>query len=110
MKQVALARQAHRQGWTAKELERRVTELLASLGIATEKKEPKAAESVADPFAKIWTEVQQAADKMGIKIAAVQQKQGSWTLKIDSKKATNPRRALADFFIRLGHTLNDPSR
>ena len=44
-----------------------------------------------------------------VKVSAVRYEgSGCWTLRVETGSALNPRRALADFFIRLGHTLNGP--
>jgi ParB family transcriptional regulator, chromosome partitioning protein len=106
-KQVALARQAHREGWTTKELERRVAELLTLLGMPTLQRATRGGKAEPDPLEKIWKEVLRSADKVGVKMTSVQyRKNGKWLLEIVSKASNNPRRVLADFFIRLGHTLN----
>ncbi len=108
-KQVALARQGHREGWTAKEMERRVCDHLKECGAPTKLREEKKESAVQDPMNKVWDHVRQNANQTGIKVSAVKyKKDGTWSLEIHAKKSSNLKRALADFFMRLGHTLNGP--
>lgn len=107
--QVALAKHGHREGWTAKEMERRVDLHLKKLGVETRVSEKLAAESAADPMMRVWEEVQKNADQAGIRVSVKRrQKAGAWAIEIHTEKSTLPRRALADFFMRLGHLLNNP--
>jgi len=69
----------------------------------------KAGPSLSDPLAKIWQPILQSAGEAGVKVSAVRYEgAGKWMLRIEAKNMTNSRRNLADFFIRLGHTLNGP--
>ena len=109
-KQIQLARMADRQGWTVKETERRVSQALSQTGqpLKTRQGKPKSPPP-ADPLAKIWQPIIRAADDIGVKVSAVQYEgSGRWMLQVEANGVSNPRRALADFFIRLGHTLNGP--
>ena len=107
--QVQLAQKADREGWTVKETERRVHETLKEAGQPTKLREVKAKPQPDDPLAKIWQPVLAAAGESGIKVSAVRYEgSGKWMLRLETGSAINPRRALADFFIRLGHTLNGP--
>ncbi len=108
-KQIQLARQADRQGWTVKETERRVNEVLKSAGEPLKRREVKSKLGAQDPLARIWQPILQTADQIGVKVEAVRYEgSGKWMLHVEARGVANPRRALADFFIRLGHTLNGP--
>ncbi len=108
-KQIQLARQADREGCTVKEIERRVNEVLKQTGEPIKRREVKSKPQSQDPLAKIWQPILQTADEVGVKVSAVRYEgSGRWTLRVETSNTMNPRRALADFFIRLGHTLNGP--
>jgi ParB family chromosome partitioning protein len=108
-RQVQLARQADKEGWTVKEMERRVNEVLKSKGEPIKKREVKSAPPSQDPLAKHWQPILESAGEAGVRVSAVRYEgTGKWMLRIETKGITNSRRALADFFIRLGHTLNGP--
>lgn len=108
-KQIALAKQGHREGWTAKEMERRVGDHLKSQGMETKPKETSGIAATPDPMMKVWDEVQKNASQAGIRVSVSQRKKsGAWSIEIHTEKSTLPRRALADFFMRLGHLLNGP--
>jgi len=108
-RQIKLAQHAHREGWTVKETERRVNEILKEMGEPLKKREVKSKPQSQDPLAKIWQPILQSADEAGVKVSAVRYEGSNrWKLHIEAKNTVNPRRALADFFIRLGHTLNGP--
>jgi ParB family chromosome partitioning protein len=107
--QVSLAVQADREGWTVKETERRVSEVLKSNGEPFNRRELKSKPGAEDPLAKIWQPILKTANEVGVNVSAVRyQGAGRWTLQVEAKGVLNPRRSLADFFIRLGHTLNGP--
>ncbi len=107
--QIQLARRADREGWTVKETERRVNEALKQSGEPVKKRIVKAKPGVQDPLARIWQPILQTADQVGVKVCAVRYEgSGKWMLHVEANGVANPRRALADFFIRLGHTLNGP--
>ncbi len=107
--QIQLARQADKEGWTVKETERRVNEVLKNIGEPLKRREVKSAPPAQDPLAKVWQPILESADEAGVKVSAVRYEGvGKWVLRIEAKNMTNSRRALADFFIRLGHTLNGP--
>ena len=101
--QVELARKADREGWTVKETERRVNDSLKESGQPIQRRQTKAKLPPDDPLAKIWQPILAAAAEGGIKVSAVRYEgTGRWTLRIETENVMNPRRALADFFIRLG--------
>src|SRR5439155_13213373 len=106
-KQILFARQADREGWTAKETERRVNEVLKETGEPLKRRAAKSKPQSQDPLAKIWPPILKTADAEGVKVSAVRYEgSGRWMLRVETPSAANPRRALADFFIRLGHTLH----
>jgi len=108
-RQIELAQQGDKQGWTVKEMERRVQEVLKETGVPTKRREVKSRPPSQDPLAKIWQPILQSADQTGVKVSAVRyEANGKWVLYVEAKNISNPRRALADFFIQLGHTLNGP--
>jgi ParB family chromosome partitioning protein len=108
-KQIQLARQADREGWTVKEIERRVNEVLKQTGEPLKRRVVKSKPEAQDPLAKIWQPILQTADDLGVKVSDVRYHgSGRWMLQVEAKAVVNPRRSLADFFIRLGHTLNGP--
>lgn len=112
-KQVAFAKQAHREGWTAKEMERRVTDYLEAAGLLPSSIETPAGAKpeVQDPLKAVWEQVEKGAQQAGMKVAVTRsRKSGGWTIQVRPPKGTPSRRALADFFMRLGHLLNNPQR
>ena len=73
------------------------------------RREVKAKPEPSDPLAKIWQPIVRSASDTGVKVSAVRYEgSGKWMLQVEANGVANPRRALADFFIRLGHTLNGP--
>jgi len=110
-RQIQLAREGDKQGWTVKEMERRVHEALKATGEPLKRRESKSAPPSQDPLAKIWQPILKSAEEAGVRVSAVRYEgSGKWMLKIETNGIANPRRALADYFIRLGHTLNGPVR
>jgi len=108
-KQIELAQEADRQQWSARETERRVAEVLNETGEPVKRREVRPKPGVEDPLANIWKTVLEAADQVGVKVSAVKYEgSGKWILRVEANGAVDPRRALAEFFIRLGHTLNGP--
>jgi ParB family chromosome partitioning protein len=108
-RQIELALKGDREGWTVKELERRVNEALKQAGQPLTRREVKSRPPSQDPLAKIWQPILESANEAGVKVSAVRyEATGKWMLHIEAKNVSNPRRALADFFIQLGHTLNGP--
>ncbi len=108
-KQVSLARKAHREGWTTKQTERQVHQLLKEMGVRVKQRETQAAFSPEDPLAKLWEHVHQTADQTGVRVVAVRyRKRGKWSLELETGKAGDPKTAFADFFARLGQILNGP--
>jgi len=108
-RQVELAHQGDKEGWTVKEMERRVHEVLKQNGVPLKRRDTKARPPSQDPLAKIWEPIIDSAEEAGVRVSAVRYHgTGKWQLHIETKNVTNPRRALADFFMRLGHTLNGP--
>jgi ParB family chromosome partitioning protein len=109
MKQIQLAHQADKEGWTTKETERQVNAALKESGQPLKQRIVKSKPPPQDPLAKVWQPILEAAEETGIKVAAVHYEGSNrWNLHIEAVSVSNPRRALADFFIRLGHTLNGP--
>ncbi len=107
--QIRLARQADKEGWTVKEMERRVNEALKNNGENLKRREVKSSPPAQDPLAKIWQPILESASEAGVKISAVRYEgMGKWMMRIEAKNMTNSRRELADFFIRLAQTLNGP--
>ena len=105
--QIQLARQGDKEGWTVKELERRVHEVLKQNGLPLKRRKAKSRPPSQDPLAKIWEPIIDSADEAGVRVSAVRYHDaGKWMLHIETKNVTNPRRALADFFMRLGQMLN----
>jgi ParB family chromosome partitioning protein len=109
MKQIELAEEADSEGWSVKELEKRVNELLKQSGEPLVKRETKAKPQAEDPLAKVWEPILHAANEVGVKVSAVRY-EGScrWRLNVETDASADPRKALADFFVRLGNTLNGP--
>ncbi len=108
-KQVAMARRADREGWTVKELERRVNEALREAGEPTKLREGKSKVPLKDPLGAIWSPILATSGESGVKASAVQYAgMGKWTLTVETQGAVNLRHALGDFFVRLGNTLNGP--
>jgi len=107
--QIELARQGDKQGWTVKEMERRVLETLKALGQPLKQREVKSRPNAQDPLAKIWQPILKSAKESGVKVSMVRYEgTGKWMLRIEVDENVNPRRALADYFMRLSHTLNGP--
>lgn len=108
-KQIEMAQQVDRHGWTVKETDRRVNELLKQSGESIPGRKIKAKIKPDDPLAKLWQPILEAADDAGVKVAAVRYEgSGRWVLHVESKNAADPRSTLSAFFIRLGNTLNSP--
>jgi ParB family chromosome partitioning protein len=107
--QIELAQKADREQWSARETEHRVKEYLKETGQPTKQRENKSKPSAEDPLAKIWQPILETADDMGVKVSAVRYEgSGKWMLRVEANGAVDQRRALADFFIRLGQTINGP--
>ena len=108
-KQIEMAQKADRLGWTVKETERRVHEVLKESGEPLKRRQTKTKPPLEDPLAGIWQPILETADAVGVKVSAVQYEgSGRWTLRVEANGATDHRRALADFFIRLGQTIHGP--
>lgn len=109
-KQIELTRQADREGWTVKELERQVHEILKESGKPIYRRELKPKTSPNDPLAKAWPPIMQTTKGREAKISSIRyQSFGKWTLQIETGDASDPRRALTELFIHLTKTLNDQS-
>lgn len=107
--QIELATKADRQGLSVKELERRVNEWLSHSGEPLKRREPKKKPGMEDPLAAIWKPILETADAMGVKVSAVRYEgSGKWMLRVEANGVPDQKRALADFFIRLGQTINGP--
>ena len=107
--QIELALQGDREGWTVKEMERRVNEYLKGVGEPTKLRIASSRPPAGDPLAKYWKPILETAGHAGVKVAAVRYEgSGRWALRVETGGAADPRLALADFFIRLGQTLNAP--
>jgi hypothetical protein len=108
-KQIELACEADRQKWSARETDRRVMEILKETGEPIKRREIKPKPEAEDPLAGIWKPILETADQVGVKVSVVKYEgSGKWMLRVEANGVADPRRALADFFIRLGHTLNGP--
>jgi len=107
--QIEMALQAESEQWSARETERRVKGYLKETGQPVRLRETKSRPSAEDPLAKIWQPILETADQVGVKVSAVKYEgAGRWMLRVEANEAIDQRRALADFFIRLGHTINGP--
>jgi ParB family chromosome partitioning protein len=107
--QIQLARQADKEGWTVKEMERRVNEVLKNNGEPLKRREVKSSPPAQDPLAKVWQPILESANETGVIVSAVRYEgMGKWMLRIEAKNVATSRSSLADFFIRLGQTLNGP--
>jgi len=107
--QIKLAREADRQQWSCKETERRVHDLLKESGEPLSRRISKAKPPAKDPLEHIWQPILETADQTGVKVSAVRYEgSGKWRLHVEANGAVDQRRALADFFIRLGQTLHGP--
>ena len=107
--QIDLALKVDREQWSARETERQVNEFLKESGQPIKRRETKTNPSAQDPLAKIWQPIIETADQVGVKVSAVRyQGSGKWVLHIEANGTADHRKALADFFIRLGQTLNGP--
>jgi len=108
-KQIEIARQADRSGWTVKEMERRVHEVLKQTGEPLKRRANKSKAHQDDPLAKSWRPILKMADEAGVMVSAVTYEgSGRWMMRLEAKSVSDPRQALAEFFTRLGHTLNGP--
>jgi ParB family chromosome partitioning protein len=107
--QIEMAIKADREQWSARETECRVKEYLKESGQPVKQRERKSKPSLEDPLAKIWQPILETADEVGVKVSAVHYEGvGKWMLRVEANGAVDQRRALADFFIRLGQTINGP--
>jgi len=107
--QIKLAQDADREKWSVKETERRVAEILSQTGEPVRLRAVKPKPEMEDPMAKFWKPVLETADQAGVKVLAVKYEgSGKWMLRIEANGTIDHRRALADFFIRLGQTIKGP--
>jgi ParB family chromosome partitioning protein len=107
--QIQLAIKADKEQWSARETEARVKDYLKEMGHPVKLRESKSKSSSEDPLARIWQPILETADEMGVRVSAVRYEgSGKWMLRVEAKGAVDQRRALADFFIRLGQTIHGP--
>jgi ParB family transcriptional regulator, chromosome partitioning protein len=105
-RQIRLAQQADRAGWTVKETERRVNETLREIGAPLKSREGQKRSDAKDPLAGVWEPLVKTAAG-GVRIARVNYDgSGTWKLHIETDKVGDPREALARFFVQLGQSLD----
>ena len=110
MMQIELAQEADSEGWSVKEMERRVNEVLKRSGKPLKRRQVKPKPQMDDPLSKVWQPILQTANEAGVKVSAVRYEgSGRWRLHVETDGISDARKTLADFFIRLGNTLNGPT-
>jgi len=115
--QVRMASRIDREGWSVKETERRVNELLGKPELNRRSEKRRQSDRLSsirsvndrDPLADVWAEVLAADQDAGPALdEARYEGEGCWDLRIKLSAMDNARASLGDFFVRLGHTLNGP--
>lgn len=112
-RQIDIARQADREGWTVKETERQVQDVLKSTGEPIHRRQSKRQESnggakgplEADPLAETWVKLVHTPQVGTPGTWDVRYKgSGQWLFQVWAA-SDDPKSSLGDFFVRLGTTL-----